>query len=141
MTLIEFTQVLLESNIQSKNQVLKIAKQIRDKYIKLRNGEGINLYGTCLDACDDLFNILSNLGYTVNILDGYAIFDILDNTEITYDYHTICEIIIDNRKYYIDTVADQFEDYITDIENDVIFTNNIPDWFSLTKPDFSQQNY
>ena len=141
MNLQDATIYLLENYDSNINVVKEIAYTVRNKYVELKGGSGTALSGTCLNACDDLCEILTNLGYDISVIDGFAIFNKnLDLSEITYDYHSACYIIIDDVKYYLDVVADQFEYYISDLKNDIILQTVNPDWFVEDKPNFSRTN-
>lgn len=104
-------------------------------------GEGVNLAGHCIEASELIHNILVAAGLEACTVEGWVRYDDTRYAEYAYDCHTWVEVTLNNRVYYVDVTADQFN-YGMDPEfkfSGVIIQEGYPHGVTLTLPENEEQ--
>lgn len=101
--------------------IYNICNTVRDELVYKYDDE--LLMDKCIEVSEEIYNKLSELGYDVDIIDGYCIFDIINDVNKTYAEHSWVELYDDNNIIYIDISASQFQKYINEDIPDIIIGN------------------
>lgn len=109
--------------------IYNICNTVRDELVYKYDDE--LLMDKCIEVSEEIYNKLSELGYDVDIIDGYCIFDIINDVNKTYAEHSWVELYDDNNIIYIDISASQFQKYINEDIPDIIIGNK-PYYMSYT---------
>ena len=99
--------VVTKSQANNKlDEVRQVAHQVRELMVA-KYGDRLN--GHCIEASDEIYLRLDQLGIEAHVVEGWCIYDRVGyGSERDYDEHTWVEAVIDGDWVYVDVTADQF---------------------------------
>lgn len=94
-----------EKLLESVRSILKFER----KALECLYGVGTSLSGKCIEASENIKEMLKALGINAETVEGWCVYDNDDScSDVPWDPHTWVEFDLNGQRYYADITADQF---------------------------------
>lgn len=121
--------------MELEQKLLLVANYVRMAMVHQHSTQyGLELYGTCIEACDMIVDMLHDIGISAKAIEGWCIYeDDASCSDRCYDEHTWVEC----EGYYIDVTADQFNSCMFCDLKEIYVTKDKPKCMVYTEPEYN----